>query len=123
MQILEILLYSVIVITLFGFALYHVFLEVKKTDKSSYQFKNYQPDFSIISKKEVKEDLNHLIGYVLKRKKKSTSNKNIKKVVYETLCDMESDGVYFPKNKSIKGKYVSEEYLNKIKTKLQKNKL
>lgn len=123
MQILEILLYSAIVISLFGFVFYQVFLEVKNGDKDSTHFKNYQPDFSMISKKEVKDNLNNLIGYVLKRKKKSTSDKNIKKIVYETLCDMESGGVYFPKNKRFKGKYVNEEYLNKIKNKLQKNKL
>lgn len=126
MHFTEVILYSAIVIALFGFALYQAFREVKKGDKSPNHYKNLQKSITMNTRKDVQRDISQLVSLILKKNDKKSSkesgtktNRPTKKN-YDLLCDMESDGVYFPSNKQLRGKYVSEEYLNKIKNKLKK---
>lgn len=135
MHYIEILLYTVIIITFFGFALYQVYKEIKRGENSlSYNTKSkYGISWDI--REDIRKSLIRLIKKNYKEKTKTASeryklNKQVNGIVYETLCDMENDGVYFPNNQMLRAqpydkpnahnKYVSEQYLNTIKKKLLK---
>lgn len=126
MHFTEVILYSAIVIALFGFALYQAFREVKKGDKSPSHYKNLQKGISMNTRKDVQKDMSQLVSLILKKSDKKSykgardKTTRLTKKNYDLLCDMESDGVYFPSNKQLREKYVREEYLNKIKNRLKK---
>lgn len=135
MHYTEILSYTVVIIAFFGFALYQAHKEIKRGENSLSHYTKSKPGISWNSREDIRESLIRLIKKKSKEKTKTASerhklNKQVNDIVYETLCDMESDGVYFPNNQILRAqpydkpdaynKYVSEEYLNTIKKKLLK---
>lgn len=120
MHFTEVILYSAIVIILFSFALYQAFKEVKKGDKSPNHYKNLQKHITMNTRKDVQRDISQLVSLIFKKNNKKKHRSNIDKK-YDSLCDMESDGVYFPSNKELRSKYVRNEYLKIVKNKLNKH--
>lgn len=143
MHYIEILSYTSVIISFFGFALYAAYKEIKRGESSLNHYTKSKPGISWNSREDVLDSLIRLINKK-KRKEKTGGaserhiiqipiellNKQVNDIVYETLCDMESDGVYFPNNQILRSqpydngdapnKYVSEQYLNTIKKKLLK---
>lgn len=118
MHLTEVILYSFIIMSLFGFALYQAFREVKKGSKSQHHWEKYGAEITMNTRADIKRDIAKLVRPLFKKKTPSKSSK--KGLNKNGLIDIRGRDIDLPSNKELREKYVKDEYLKKVKNKLRK---
>lgn len=117
MHLTEVILYSFIIMSLFGFALYQAFREVKKGSKSQHHWERYGAEITMNTRADIKRDIAKLVRPLLGKK---TPSKSSKKGLNKNGLIVRGRDIYLPLDKELREKYVKDEYLKKVKNKLRK---